>query len=272
MPIEVTLGSAAANYGVNLANTTSANAGIRFNTHHQFRNNWLWDCRSRIWYVNGGIMSILVTTNVGVQNVNFTGTAHAPRWNGGEMLLQQENIYGDLVFGGSQSYTGAGGTLTKSGAGRVIFNSWLPNQGPSRVQQGTLLVNGQTSPNSAWTVYSGATLGGSGSIRGTLNVLPGGTLWPGNGTNGIGVLTLSNATTLVAGTYMKFYTPGSAHDQHPGVDGLHQPHRQRRGQRFDFVRPGGGGPVSAVPDPYRAVCPHICQLQSHPPATRFRAI
>jgi fibronectin-binding autotransporter adhesin len=210
VPIEVTLGSSNSSYGVIQANTTSANAGVRFNTHHQYRAaGWLWDCAARIYYINGGVNCFLVTTNVGAQNVSFTGTTHAPRWNGGEWLLQQENIYGDLIFWGSQSYTGAGGTLTKSGAGRAIFNSWLPNRGPSRVMEGTLVVNGMTDSNSAWTVYSGATLGGSGTIAGSLNVLPGGTLWPGNGTNGIGGLILSNQTTLGAGTYMKFYTPAA---------------------------------------------------------------
>jgi len=88
---------------------------------------------------------------------------------------------------------GNGGSLTADGLAVIVLagstNVW---GGGTTVANGTLLVNGKLD-GGAVTVNSPGTLGGSGTILGSVAV-SGGSLAPGN--SGIGTLTISNSVTL----------------------------------------------------------------------------
>jgi len=96
------------------------------------------------------------------------------------------------VSGASTATTGA---LTKIGDGTLTLTGANIYTGATAVNEGTLLVNGPGSlaSGSTVTVNSGGTLGGTGTINGTVNVLTGGTLAPGASP---GTLTIGNALTL----------------------------------------------------------------------------
>ncbi len=87
----------------------------------------------------------------------------------------------------------AGMTLTKTGAGTQVISGVNSYTGATAVNGGTLLVDspGSLAATSAVTVAAGATLGGNGTINGTVNAALGGLLAPG-GAGTIGTLTLAN--------------------------------------------------------------------------------
>ena len=89
--------------------------------------------------------------------------------------------------------------LTKSGTGTLILTGTSTYSGLTDVQAGLLSVRGTLS-NSAVHVETGATLGGTGTINGTVTVLSGGILSPGNspGTLTVGSLVLN------AGSFSNF--------------------------------------------------------------------
>lgn len=101
--------------------------------------------------------------------------------------------------------------LTKAGAGTVTLTGTSSYTGPTAINAGKLLVNGQLG-NSAVTVNAGGLLGGSGSILGAVTIA-GGTLSPGNSPGQLSVASLvlqSPGTVLmeIAGT-----TAGTQYDQ-----------------------------------------------------------
>ena len=73
--------------------------------------------------------------------------------------------------------SGTGG-VTKIGSGTLTLAGTNVYNGPTNVNVGTLLVNGTLASNVA--VSNGATLGGSGSIAGTVTISAGGFMAPGN--------------------------------------------------------------------------------------------
>ncbi len=87
--------------------------------------------------------------------------------------------------------------LTKTGAGTQILGGANTYTGPTFVGNGTLLVNGSLHERSAVSVAPGATLGGSGTISGTLAA--DGTIIPGigSGTLSAGSTVLGNPSALV---------------------------------------------------------------------------
>jgi autotransporter-associated beta strand protein len=104
---------------------------------------------------------------------------------------------GDLNYG-----LGGAGGLIKTGAGTwKLTGSSYTLTGPTIVSQGALLVRGTIS-NSAVTVASGGTLGGSGTLAQLVTVQAGGALAPGD--NAIGTLTASGGLTLNAGCRLAF--------------------------------------------------------------------
>lgn len=197
--MDVVNGDSANSYGIRLSNNLTINNGLRFNTRHSFRNDWRVNFGSNR---NLNINNILVTTNLGDQQVIFEGTGGAGvrLTAGGELLIQQHNTFANLVIDAPITQpAGAGATVVKSGAGTLVLNavnhSYL---GMTKVLAGRLVVNGQINIASAVAVKNGAELGGRGHIPGAVTVENGGGLFP--GFNGAGTLTLGGAVTLNAGT------------------------------------------------------------------------
>lgn len=91
----------------------------------------------------------------------------------------------------------ANGRVTKTGAGTWTLGSSNTYTGPTNVNGGTLLVNGSLATGSAVTI-NGGTLGGTGTINGTISVsnTAGSTLMGGLGLNDTGTLTLSGDVTF----------------------------------------------------------------------------
>ena len=87
--------------------------------------------------------------------------------------------------------------LTKLGQGTLDLHGLSFLGGLSTVDAGKLLINGNFTGN--LQVNAGATLGGSGQINGSVNVLPGAVLSPGNspGTLTLGSLTLGQDAHLI---------------------------------------------------------------------------
>ena len=96
------------------------------------------------------------------------------------------------VYAGSLSGTGS---LTKIGTSTLVLNGTNSYGGPTTVTAGTLLVNGFNTGTGEFNVAAGATLGGTGSIAGALNIT--GKLAPGAsiGTLTSGALTLASNST-----------------------------------------------------------------------------
>lgn len=88
----------------------------------------------------------------------------------------------DATFAGIIKGTGA---LTKTGTGSWTINNVNTYTGATSVDGGTLMVEnttGSATGSGAVTVKSGATLGGSGIMSGTVNILSGGTISAGTNT------------------------------------------------------------------------------------------
>ncbi|MEQ8283737.1 MAG: autotransporter domain-containing protein [Parvibaculum sp.] len=107
----------------------------------------------------------------------------------------------ELVVGGNNQSTevsgiisGIGGSLTKTGTGILILSGINTLTGGASVQEGALLVNGVLPDVS---VSIDGTLGGSGTVTGSINVMVGGAVAPGNS---IGTLQADNVT-FAAGTF-----------------------------------------------------------------------
>lgn len=85
-------------------------------------------------------------------------------------------------------------SIVKVGTGTQVF-SGLTNiyTGATRVEGGTLLVNGVHAGGGDYTVKSSATLGGTGTIGGATTIESGGILSPGES---LGLLSFTNNVTL----------------------------------------------------------------------------
>ena len=97
-------------------------------------------------------------------------------------------------------------SVTKSGTGTWNLSGTNTYTGATTVTSGTLLINGSTAAGSAFTVQTGGTLGGSGTILGTVSVQTGGTLAPGNSPG----LLNTGALTLASGSTSAFQIDGTA--------------------------------------------------------------
>ncbi len=144
----------------------------------------------------------------GIVNLSSGGGDTYLAVNGGTLTLaggispSQSNR--NLLLGGVGNGTVSGvisnGTQVLNSLRKVDTGTWTisgasTHSGPTKVEVGTLLVNGSLGTNTV-TVSNNATLGGSGLILGAVTVLDGGFLTP--GTASLGTLTVSNTLTLSA--------------------------------------------------------------------------
>ena len=102
--------------------------------------------------------------------------------------------------------------LTKAGAGTVTLTGTSSYSGPTAINAGKLLVNGQLG-NTAVTVNAGGLLGGSGSILGAVTVA-GGTLSPGNSP---GQLSMASLVLQSPGTVLMEITGTTAVTQYDQI-------------------------------------------------------
>jgi fibronectin-binding autotransporter adhesin len=98
------------------------------------------------------------------------------------------------------------GGLTKLGQGTLVLSgSASAYSGATTVSEGSLLVNGALG-NSAVSVKSGAALGGTGTVTGTVAVEAGGSISPGDpaGATAVGTLSLGSGLSLANQSVLKF--------------------------------------------------------------------
>ncbi len=149
----------------------------------------------------GGLVSTGVGGFVVLENRGFNDTTD---YAVGELVIKPTgtNTYSyngqirDIdggTLGGKVSITkdGTGTQVLAAGGGGMIYS------GPTKVLGGTLQINNAL-PNSAVTVESGGTLGGTGTLSQIATIKAGGTVAP--GANGVGTLTLAGNSVL-SGTY-----------------------------------------------------------------------
>ncbi|MBO9697028.1 MAG: autotransporter-associated beta strand repeat-containing protein [Sphingopyxis sp.] len=148
--------------------------------------------------VNGGaLFNIAGTTAAGTTIGDLSGAGSV--FLGGKTLTF--GTANDTALTGVIS--GNGGALVKQGAGVFTLGGANSYTGATDVLAGTLLVNGNQSAATGLTsVASGATLGGTGIIGGSVNIADGATLAPGAG--GPGALTINGNLALASGATLGF--------------------------------------------------------------------
>lgn len=116
----------------------------------------------------------------------------------GTLSFNRSDVY---TFGGL--VTGTGG-VTQLGSGTTVLTGTNSYTGATNVQAGTLLIDGnQSAATGATTVQNGAALGGAGTIGGSVSVLNGGALNPGD-TSATGTLTINGGLTLGATSSLNY--------------------------------------------------------------------
>ncbi|MGC4075159.1 MAG: autotransporter-associated beta strand repeat-containing protein [Nibricoccus sp.] len=112
----------------------------------------------------GSDITVPIGALSGVSTANFRGSSTAGRtitWSiGGKNL--------DTTFPGAIANNTGPAAITKVGTGTLTLTGTNTYTGATTVSNGTLLLNG-TSGGSAFTVQSGAMLGGTGTITGAVN-------------------------------------------------------------------------------------------------------
>ncbi|CAN7423228.1 autotransporter-associated beta strand repeat-containing protein [Caulobacter sp. LjRoot300] len=132
-----------------------------------------------------------------IGNGGATGSIVGNVLNNGALVFDRA---GTLTMGGTII---GGGSVTQAGPGTTILTGANTYAGPTNVDAGTLLVNGdQSGAVNLTAVASGATLGGTGTIGGDVTVTDGGTLAAGSG--GVGVLTINGNLALGSTSQLAF--------------------------------------------------------------------
>jgi autotransporter-associated beta strand protein len=105
---------------------------------------------------------------------------------------------------------GAHGSVVKEGTGTLTLTGVSTYTGETDVEGGKLVVDGSIASSSVVAVNAGATLAGTGTVRGAV-IQDGGTLVAGHGTAPFGALTvLGNLGFTAAATYMVQVSPSDA--------------------------------------------------------------
>jgi fibronectin-binding autotransporter adhesin len=184
---------------------------VRFNTPNPYKNNWVFNAGTEANETADPGSTYLMTTNVGAQDVIIEGSANVFRWNdhigNDELILDQEDTAGTMYINGTASQRTGNGVITKTGAGRAVWNANMPITGPINVLGGEFMLNSPSQASSVITVGNGATLSGATTIPGTVTV-NGGAIHPGS-TNGLGTISIGGGLTLNAGSTLTFYSATS---------------------------------------------------------------
>jgi autotransporter-associated beta strand protein len=150
-----------------------------------------------------GVASILVTTNVGVNNIVASGAGSFDENNGNDMTVVQDNAAGEFVWSGMSRFRGAG-AIVKLGRGTVVGTANNNFTGQTFVNGGVLAVGGS---NFLGAVASGSAVNlNGGTLMSTINSvgLYNGTPGVNNrnvnlGSNGGGLAAANGTTLRVAG-------------------------------------------------------------------------
>jgi fibronectin-binding autotransporter adhesin len=134
------------------------------------------------------------TIEAGIVQVGSGGTSGSLAsdvLNNGTLAFNRSDAY---AFTGEISGTGA---VNQIGAGTTTLSGDNSYSGPTSVQAGTLLVNGdQSAAAGETTVASGATLGGTGTVGGNVSVAGGAALSPGTSDGAAGKLNINGNLAL----------------------------------------------------------------------------
>jgi len=142
----------------------------------------------------------LVFDNEAINGLTGTGTvAFYPGGGLGATTLTVGAGDANAAFGGTiENGSGTAMNLVKTGAGTQALTGNSTYTGTTTVNGGTLLLDGTHTGGAAYTVASGATLGGTGSTTSPVTVQGGGTLAP-DGSLGTGSLDLEPLSFLSVG-------------------------------------------------------------------------
>jgi fibronectin-binding autotransporter adhesin len=125
-------------------------------------------------------------------------------------LASDVNNNGTLVFNRSDTYTFAGlisgtGGLEQIGSGATVLTGNNTYAGPTSVQAGSLLVNGdQSGATGPTSVEVGAALGGTGIVGGNVTAADGAAIDPGDLGIAPGTLTINGNLALSAGSDLNY--------------------------------------------------------------------
>jgi len=177
---------------------------------------------NRTIFVRTGATLDLFNLNLNPLNkiINVTNTGVITNESGTSIIIGPISILGKVTFGVTNSliisnidaFT-AGGTvtnITKTGNGVLtLISNTLPSSTVIDIVAGTVDIN-QQSTGSTLALGAGQSLRGNGNLAGTLQVNAGGTVAPGEATNG--TLTVSNNIVLGGTTFMKIVKTANTND------------------------------------------------------------
>lgn len=163
--------------------------------------------------VDGGTFDLSAAGNQSIASLDGTG-GHVQLGGGSTLSLGSGNFAGSI---------GGAGGLTKVGAGSLVLDGASNYSGATQVLSGALVIgsdaaHGTAGVQSNVTVSSGASVGGFGHVDGSVQVLAGGHLAPGNPQ---GTFTVNGDLALAQGSQMDlvfgapgpdFSTFGAAHN------------------------------------------------------------
>jgi len=139
-----------------------------------------------------------------------TGSLSGNVLNNGSLVIDRNDTLNvDGQISGS-------GNLTQAGTGTTILTADNSYTGATAVSAGTLIINGnQSAATGLTTVNTGATLGGNGTLGGSVAVADGATLAPGNVGSVPGTLTIQQNLRLSNGSLLDYHfgqagVPGGA--------------------------------------------------------------
>jgi autotransporter-associated beta strand protein len=142
----------------------------------------------------GGLEGLILNHTTANNTLDFK---NAVNLNGAvrNVFVNATNSNAIATMSGALSGTGTSG-LNKKGVGTLVLTGTNSYTGTTTVSAGTLLINGSSTGSGAVNVSTGATIGGTGSIAGAVNVT--GILSPGASieTFGSGSLSFANGSTF----------------------------------------------------------------------------